>query len=163
MKVIEQLKQFTHEGFLTMYEAMAEQGFGPLDHEVAKALRFRPQAIRKLPMAKRAKKAHSILIERGQAELCYELFGSYLIQKRKELVTGFLDATGVEHEDGMLEDLEDNKPDAAKIAEAVKELDGKFDPQDVTLYLSIAAEQWPGLKELDEVWRSRLTAAATSD
>ena len=159
MKVIEQLKQFTDEGFLTMYEAMAEQGFGPLDHEVAKALKFRPQAIRKLPMAKRAKKAHSILISRGQAELCYELFGSYLIQKRKDLVTCFLDATGVVHEDGMLEDLEDNQPDVDKIADAVKQLDEKFEPQDVTLYLSIAAEQWPGVEKLDEVWRSRMTAA----
>jgi hypothetical protein len=155
MKVIEQLKQFTDESFLTMYESMAEQGFGPLDHEVAKALRFRPQAIRKLPMAKRAKKAHAILISRGQAELCYELFGSYLIQQRKELVTGFLDATNVKHEDGMLEDLEENTPDVDKIADAVKQLDTQFEASDVTLYLSIAAEQWPGISELDEIWRSR--------
>ena len=160
MKVIEQLKQFSDEGFLAMYESMAEQGFGPLDHEVAKALRFRPQAIRKLPMAKRAKKAHSILIAGSQAELCYELFGSYLIKNRKELVTGFLDATGVVHEEGMIEDLDDNTPDADKIAEAVKELDGKFETEDVTLYLSLAAEQWPGLKELDDIWRSRMTAAS---
>ncbi len=158
MKVIEQLKQFSDEGFLAMYESLAEKGFGPLDHEVAKAFHFRPQAIRKLPMGKRAKKARSILLSRGQAELCYELFGSYLINKRKDLVTGFLDATNVVHSEGMIEDLEDNTPDVDRISGAIEELDEKFAPEDVTLYLSLAAEQWPGVKELDRIWRSRLVA-----
>ena len=155
MKVIEHLKGISEEQFLTMYEALAQQGFGPLDHEVANAYRFRPQAIRKLPMAKRAKRAKSILISKARAELCYEMFGTYLIQHRKDLVTGFLDATGVEHEDGMLETLETNQPDPAKIADAVKELDGKFEPEDVTLYLALCAEQWPSVKELDALWRER--------
>ena len=156
MKVIEQLKSIDDARFLALYEALAQQGFGPLDNEVAKALKFRPQAIRKLPMAQRARKARQILLARGNAELCYELFGSYLLKERKELVTGFLDATGVEHEDGMIQDLDHNKPDAKKVAAAVEELDAKFDPEDVTLYLSLCAEQWPDVAKLDELWRGRL-------
>jgi hypothetical protein len=162
MKVVEQLKHISEPGFLSIYEALAQDGFGPLDHKVAEALRFRPQAIRKLPMAKRAKKARSILITSGQAELCYELFGSYLIQHRKDLVTGFLDATGVEHEEGMIEQLEENEPDPKKIPAAVKDLDSKFEADDVTLYLALAAEQWPSLAALDEAWRARIGAEVGS-
>ena len=35
--------------------------------------------------------------------MCYELFGTYLFAAQKQLVLDFLDGTGVEHEDGMIE------------------------------------------------------------
>lgn len=159
MKVIEQLRVLSEAKFLSMYEALAQDGYGPLDVEVAKALKFRPHAIRKLAIDKRARKAKSILISTANAELCYELFGSYLIRDRKELVTGFLDATGVEHEDGMIEDLDNNQPDAKKLKAAIADLDGKFDAEDVTLYLALCAEQWPDVPQIDELWRERLAAA----
>lgn len=160
MKVLEELKSMSEERFLALYEDLGQNGFGPLDGEVAKALRFRPQAIRKLPMPQRARRAKHILVSTANAELCYELFGSWLIGHRKELVTGFLDATGVPHEDGMLEDLEVNRPDASKLEAAVAELDGKFSPEDVTLYLALCTEQWPALKQLEELWRARTAPAA---
>jgi len=158
VKVIEELKAMDEARFLALYEGLSQNGFGPLDAEVAKLLHFRPQAIRKLPMAQRARKARALLLSRANAELCYEFFGSWLIKERKELVTGFLDGTGVKHEQGMIEDLEHNKPDVAKLEAAVKDLDSHFPPQDVTLYLSLAAEQWPALPELDALWRSRSAA-----
>jgi hypothetical protein len=159
MPVVEELQRLSDARFLQIYQSLENQGFGPLDGEVAKSLNFRPQAIRKLPMAQRAKRARSILTSKRNAELCYELFGSYLIKAHKELVTGFLDATGVKHEDGMLEDLDHNRPDPAKVAGAVAELDGKFAPEDVTLYLALCAEQWPQVPELERLWRARLGAA----
>lgn len=159
MKVIEQLKVLSEDKFLAMYEALSQHGLGPLDAEVAKAVHFRPQAIRKLPMPRRARKAKSILISTSNAELCYELFGTYLIKEHKELVTGFLDATGVEHEEGMIEDLDNNKPAGGKVAAAVKDLDGKFEAEDVTVYLALCAEQWPDVDALDKAWRERLASA----
>lgn len=156
MKVIEQLKQTSPERFLAIYTSLEQKGFGPLDGEVAKSLRFRPQAIKKLPMAQRAKRAKSILETSGNAELTYELLGAYLMKNCKELVTGFLDATGVQHEEGMVEDLEGGKPAKEKISPAIDELDKKYDPQDVTLYLSICAEQWPGVPEIEKIWRARM-------
>ena len=160
MRVIEQLERLSEPRFLEIYESLAQNGFGPLDGEVAKVMKFRPQAIRKLAMPVRAKKARSILMARRQAELCYELFGTYLLKHRKELVIGFLDATGVRHEDGMLEDLDHNRPDPSKVEAAITDLDARFDPEDVTLYLALCAEQWPMLPELEALWRSRLEPAA---
>ncbi|MCC7014177.1 MAG: hypothetical protein IT454_16585 [Planctomycetes bacterium] len=156
MNVVEQLQKLSEAQFLSIYEALSQQGFGPLDHEVAKSLNFRPQAIRNLPFAQRAKRARQILASKRSAELCYELFGSYLIKDRQELVTGFLDATGVKHEKGMVEDLENALPNPQKVAAAVAELDQKFSPSDVTLYLSMCADQWPQVPEIEAIWRQRV-------
>ena len=155
MAVLEQLEKLSDDRFLAIYTALGEKGFGPLDGEVAKAMKFRPQAIRKLPLERRAKKARSLMSVQRNAELCYELFGTYLVKTKNELVTGFLDATGVEHEDGMIQNVESAAPDEGKIDAAVKELDGKFDPDDVTLYLALAVEQWPEVKKLSETWEGR--------
>lgn len=156
MQVIEQLKAMDEDRFLTIYQALENQGFGPLDSEVAKVMKFRPHAIRKLPMVQRARRAKRILEGTANAELAYELFGSYLIKDHKELVTGFLDLTGVEHEDGMIQSVAEQTPAGDKVAAAVSELDGKHDPGDVTLYLSLCAEQWPGVSEIQETWKSRM-------
>ena len=155
MAVLEQLKRLSDERFQSIYESLSDRGFGPLDGEVAKALKFRPQAIRKLPMEKRAKRARMIIEGKSNVELCYELFGSYLVRTKKDLVTGFLDATGVEHDEGMIEDIDEEGPDPAKIGEAIEKLDGEFDPEDVTLYLALCTEQWPESEELEAAWRAR--------
>ena len=155
MQVIEQLKRMKEERFLHLYDSLAQDGFGPLDGEVAGALKFRPQMIRKVPMDKRARHARAILTRGANAELCYELFGSYLLKNAKDLVTGFLDKTGVPHKEGMIDDVENDMPAGDKVAAAVAELDKEFDPADVTLYLSLAAEQWPSVPEVDAAWQMR--------
>lgn len=155
MAVLEHFRRLSEERFLAIYEALSQQGYGPLDGEVAKLLKFRPQAIKKIPLAKRAKLAKSWIEQKQNGELCYELFGTYLVRTKKELVTGFLDATGVPHEDGMIEDIERAKPDPAKIPAAVQELEAKFGADDVTLYLALCTEQWPGVPELAALWRQR--------
>ncbi len=161
MHVINYLKTLTPERFLDIYEALANDGFGPLDGEVAKALKFRPKAIRKLPMAQRARRARGILELKANAELAYELFGSYLMKTCKQLVTDFLDATGVPHEEGMIQNVTSDLPDGARVAEAVAKLDQRYDPEDVTLYLSMCREQWPGVEEIDAIWRARPGVATT--
>ena len=143
------------ERFLAIYQSLEQHGFGPLDGEVAKQLKFRPQAIRKLPMDQRARTARRIMETSHNAQLAYEVLGAYLIKNCKELVTGFLDATGVEHQEGMIEDIDASKPDAAKVASAAQELDGKFPPEDVTLYLVLCAEQWPDVPEFGKILATR--------
>ena len=162
MQVLEHLKQMSEESFLALYEFLSEKGFGPLDREVAVSLKFRPQAIRKLPMPQRARRARMILTKSGKGELAYELFGSYLIKKDKALITDFLDQTGVAHEDGMIEDVEAASPEVEKIEPALAALDEKYGAADVTLYLSMCAAQWPDVPELDAAWRARLENAGSA-
>ncbi len=157
MKVIEQLKSLTPERFETIYAALADQnqGLGPLDVEVAKELKFRPQAIKKLPLAKRSQRAKLLLERSANAELTYEVFGTYLMTGHKQLILDFLNATDVPHEDGMLQEA-DAKPAVGKLNEAIAELDQKYDPADVTLYLAVCAEQWPQVPEVESMWRMRM-------
>ena len=155
MQVLEQIQRMSPERFLAIYQSLEQHGFGPLDGEVAKLLKFRPQAIRKLPMDQRARTARRILETSHNAQLAYEILGAYLIKNCKELVTGFLDATGVQHKDGMIEDVDKEKPAAEKLGPALAELDKKFAPADVTIYLAICAEQWPDVKQIDALWRQR--------
>ncbi|MED6334849.1 MAG: hypothetical protein VYE81_05565 [Planctomycetota bacterium] len=160
MQVIAELRRMEPERFLAIYEALEQKGYGPLDGEVAKVMRFRPHAIKKLPMAQRARRAKGIMERSANAELCYEIFGSYLFKEHKELVLGFLNATGVEHDEGMIENTDANQPDSTKVADAIAELDGKFSAEDVTLYLSMCAEQWPTVNEIQEAWQSRASVSS---
>ena len=155
MTLLDRLHGFTDERFLEIYDSLSENGFGPMDAQVAKALKFRPQAIRKLPMEKRAKHARRLLAGPQSGELCYEFLGGYLVRKRLGLVTRFLDITGVPHEEGMIEDLDAAPPAGDKIAEAVGELDKEYDPEDVTLYLALCVEMWPDVEELGTVLETR--------
>ena len=155
MAVLEQLERMSEERFREIYEALSQSGFGPLDGELAKKLKFRPHAIKKLPMDKRAHHARSMVLGQKNAELAYELFGTYLMRKDKALLTDFLDATGVEHEDGMIADIHEGTPDPEKVPSAVEQLDGKYPPEDVTLYLAISAEHWPEVEAVRSAWSAR--------
>jgi uncharacterized protein (UPF0297 family) len=155
MTVLEHMKAMSPERFFALYNSLEHQGYGPMDGDVAKSLRFRPQAIRKLPMEQRAKRARMLIESTKNANIAYEIVGGYLLKTCKDLVVGFLDATDVKHQDGMIEDIEGVKPDSAKIAGAVAELDKKFAKDDVTLYLVLCAEQWPQEKAFEKLLQQR--------
>ena len=155
MTVLEHMKAMSPERFLSIYQSLERQGFGPLDGDVAKSLRFRPQAIRKLPMEQRARRARMLIESTKNANLAYEIVGGYLLKTCKDLVVGFLDATDVKHADGMIEDIGGAKPAPGMIAGAVAELDKKFAKDDVTLYLVLCAEQWPDEKAFGKLLASR--------
>lgn len=155
MRILDHVRKMSPERFLDIYTSLEQQGFGPLDGEVAKSLHFRPMAIKKLPMPQRARRARLLLETGRNAELAYELVGTYLMKTRKEMVTGFLDAVGVAHEDGMIEDVNASTPAEEKIGPALADLDKRFPPEDVTLYLVICSEQWPSVKELEKQLHGR--------
>jgi hypothetical protein len=155
MSVLEQLKRLSDARFAQIYAGLEHNGFGPLDGDVAKALKFRRQAIKKLPMDQRARRARSILLTTRNAEMTYEVFGAYLLRNHKGLVTGFLDKTGVHHNEGMIEDLDAVRPDEGKIASAIGELDKTFGPDDVTLYLAMCTQHWPDSAACAGAWKQR--------
>ncbi|MFT7662982.1 MAG: hypothetical protein ACI87A_001203 [Planctomycetota bacterium] len=153
--VLQELDRMTEDRFLAIYDALSDRGFGPLDGNVASALKFRPHAIRKLPFAQRAKKAKSLILGSSDAETAYDLLGSFLVKHHKELITDFLDATGVPHDEGMIEDLRAAAPDADKLPDAIKGLDEKFEPDHVTIYLAMCSQQWPDSEHVVKLWNSR--------
>jgi hypothetical protein len=129
----------------SFYEDKSLKEFqGAADTYVARLKNFRPQFVKKLPMAKRASYlAHLPL----SAELASQLLVSYHFAKQRPLMKMFLDALGIPNENGLIaEDHTPERPDDAKLAEAVNAVQAKFPAEDVDLYLNVLQTQG------DDVW-----------
>ena len=68
------------------------------------------------------------------------------------MMGAFLDALGIAHEEGLINDEEMEAPPAERLAQAVKTLEEKFPADDVALYLSTLwwqdPDTWGGLETL---------------
>src|SRR5262249_34251639 len=75
----------------------------------------------------------------------------YHLAEQRPMMGAFLDALGIAHENGLIEE-ESVKPDDAKLAPAIEKLDAQFPPDDVRLYLNTLLSQdpetWGGLSEV---------------
>jgi hypothetical protein len=78
----------------------------------------------------------------------------YHLAEHRLMMGTFLDALGIEHEDGLIKS-EDVKPDASKIAPAASLIAEQFPAEDVSLYLNTLVcqdpEVWGTLRELPPV------------
>jgi hypothetical protein len=59
------------------------------------------------------------------------------------MMEAFLDSLGIEHENGLINDENVTKPDAAKLRAAAGELAKSYPPEDVSLYFSTLISQDP--------------------
>ena len=115
--------------------------------QLAKALHFRDETIRKMAPEKKAELLASRI---GVAEFDQFLEAglmAYHTHHANEMMGAFLDRWNVPHENGTIEADEYPTPNADQVREAVKGLEGQYDRRDVTLYLATA-----GLLMGDE-WR----------
>jgi hypothetical protein len=129
------------EHLATLYAALTPEARLALDAPVARMLNSRVPSVRRLPEALKLKALRAWLTREKDEALAGEMLRAYFLGPRKALVLAFLDATGVKHQDGQV--LDDSEPDAAKVPDAVKALLAGHDRADVTLYLRVAALQWP--------------------
>jgi hypothetical protein len=74
----------------------------------------------------------------------------YHLAEQREMMGAFLDALGIAHENGLIQD-DAAKPDLEKIKPAVATLREKYPAEDVTLYLETLVSQdpetWGALRE----------------
>ena len=125
--------------------------------QLARALHFRDESIRKMPPEKKA----DLLASRvGAPE--FEQFleiglMAYHTHEQNALMATFLDHWKVPHENGAIEQEDYTPPTADQVREAVTTLEGQHDRLDVTLYLASAgllmgdewaAGVWPVVDEL---------------
>ena len=80
---------------------------------------------------------------------------SYHLSRQRPMMAAFLDSLGITHENGLINDEQVAKPDAAKLQSAAAELATKFPGEDVSLYLGTLISQdpetWGALAEAPEV------------
>jgi hypothetical protein len=122
---------------------------GAADTYIARLKNFRPQFVKKLPMDKRASYlAHLPL----SGELASQLLVSYHFARQRPLMGAFLNALGIENDQGLIpEGVDPEKPSTEKLAEAVAAVRKSFPGEDVDLYFQVlqsqAPEVWGGLAE----------------
>ncbi|MFP6656469.1 MAG: hypothetical protein VCB25_12660 [Myxococcota bacterium] len=153
-----------HQIFSAMSPADSERIMGRISEETpdffrqtvaaaAMSLKFRPQFLRKQPLAKRIAAVRRSLARPAASSLAEELFAVYFLRCRLDLLTSWLDLLGLSHEEGVLNDAEAICPEAAKLGEIVSSFRASKD-QDCDLLLQAFASQeaieWPALDALLE-------------
>lgn len=119
---------------------------------IAAHMKFRTKSVLSLSDERRSKYLATLPtisdVVAARALINYHLF------HRRPMMSMFLNALGIAHEDGLIADENIEKPDAARLQAAVADLAEKFPPDDVALYLSTLVSQdpdtWGGLGELPQ-------------
>lgn len=105
------------------------------DFAIMHGMRFRETAVRQLPVEKRANYlARSI---RPGDSLAGSMLLAFHLEQRRAMLGAFLDALGIPHDNGLIDDGHELKPPTrAAIEKAAKALRGTFPDADVELYLA---------------------------
>ncbi len=126
--------------------------------QLARALHFRAETLRKLPVEKRAELLASRI---GDPEFDQHLETALMLyhtHEAKEMMSAFLDKWGVPHVNGSIEVEEYTAPNADQVRAAVRDLEGTYDKRDIALYLASAGllmtdawrdATWP---VVDDIW-----------
>jgi hypothetical protein len=106
--------------------------------QLAKALHFRDETIRKMP----AEKKSDLLASRIGANEFEQTFETALMQyhthQANEMMAAFLDRWGVPHVNGSIEAEDYTPPSVEAVRAAVTELGSRFDGREIALYLASA-------------------------
>ena len=102
---------------------------------MAQAQKMRPVFIGRQPKERRHKSFVQMLSRAGSEEHAGNLIRGWLFKEHKDVLTGFLGKLGIEHEEGMVEDLPESISDDALNA-AVNLLIEKYDRELVAVYLT---------------------------
>ena len=118
---------------------------------IAQQKKFRPKTVIGLDLERKAK--HLASLGGVPDAMAARALIVYHLAEQRPMMGAFLDALGIKHENGLI-DEEDVKPDAARIAPAAAQLAQQFPPADVRIYLNTLLSQdpetWGGLAGLPQ-------------
>jgi hypothetical protein len=120
---------------------------------IATQMKFRPRSVIGLPPERRAK--YLAQLPTVSDAIAARALVSYHLERQRPMMAAFLDSLGIPHENGLITEEAVAKPDADKLKTAAEELATKFDPSDVSVYLSTLVSQdpdtWGALADLPHV------------
>ena len=108
---------------------------------IASHMKFRPKSILTLAPEKRAK--YLATLPNVTDTIAARALVNYHLERQRAMMAAFLDLLGIAHENGLINDENVAKPDAAKVKSAAKDLSAKFPAEDVALYFSTLVSQDP--------------------
>ena len=105
---------------------------------LARALHFRDESLRKLPVEKRA----DLLASRAGTHEFDQMLEVALMQyhtsEHNEMLSAFLDLWNIPHVNGSIEVDEYKVPAAGQVRDAVHQLESRYDKRDIAIYLATA-------------------------
>jgi hypothetical protein len=104
---------------------------------IARRLNFRAKSVQALPIERRAR----LLAQMSDVSdaVATRALISYHFTARRDLMAAFLDALGIQHENGVIGEETVAPPSRAKLTEAIARLREAFPAADVDLYLRTLA------------------------
>ena len=122
------------------------------DTAIATTLRFRPVAVRKLPLDKRV--GYLLRAVRADDSLASTLLLALHLGKRRAMLAAFLDQLGIEHEDGVIQAEDFDPPSAEAMSTAVEAVYEAFPAAEADVYfatlIAMEPEAWEGLVQVLE-------------
>jgi hypothetical protein len=119
---------------------------------IAQRLKFRTKSVIALPLDKKAR--HLAAMPAISELVAARLLVSYHLAQQRPMMGAFLDALGIKHENGLIEDEEMAAPPADRLQDAARTMAAQFPPEDVALYFSTLIwqdpETWGALQETPE-------------
>jgi hypothetical protein len=123
---------------------------------IAQQKKFRAKTIVGLDVDRKAR--HLATLGTVPDQIAARTLVAYHLAQQRPMMSAFLDALGVAHENGLIQE-DSVKPDAAKMGSAAAELIRQFPPDDVRLYLTTLLCQDPETwGALDETVKGMATA-----
>jgi hypothetical protein len=120
---------------------------------VAQARHLRPVFLERQPRAQREAAMLATLTRPALDQMAGTLIRAWLMKKHKAMLVDFLTALGIEHKDGVVDNLPPTMDDA-KLKSAVDVLLGKHPPEVAAVYLNVFNDMneanWPNLKTMLE-------------
>lgn len=128
---------------------------------IAQRIKFRPKSVAALPLEKKARYLAGMS---GVPELvAARLLVSYHLDQHRPMMATFLDAAGVPHDEGLINDEDLQPPPRERLIEAARAIAAAYPPADVAVYLSTLVWQdpdtWGVLAELPEAHPSARQAS----
>jgi hypothetical protein len=118
------------------------------------AMKARPRYLMKQPFEKRASAVRRALSRVTSDPIAEEMLAVYFLEGRKELLAEWLDAIGLEHEEGALKEGNPSEPPEERVRGTVESFLNTDDDSDRRLLLRAFAAQasidWPSLDALIE-------------
>ena len=122
-------------------------------NSVAEARKVRPVFLERQPRAQRHADMLATLTRPALDLVTGNLIRAWLLKKYNAMLVDFLDALGLAHKEGVVEELPKSMDDA-KLQAGVDKLLGKYPGEVVAIYLNAFSEMnevdWPNLKQMLE-------------
>jgi len=119
---------------------------------IASHMKFRTKSVLGLSVERRTKYLATLPVI--PETVAARALVSYHLERQRPMMSSFLDALGIAHEDGLITEENIEAPDIATLHAAASDLASKYPPEDVSLYFATLVSQdpatWGDLAEAPE-------------